>query len=495
MLTDYEKRQLLKLAAEKDRRAAQKEFLPFIKYTKADYVTTKFHESLALTLEDFALGRIKRLIVMAPPRHGKSEQVSRRLPAFIFGINPSAQIIGTSYSAALSSRMNRDVQRIMDSDEYRRVFPGSKIKSKIMNRFGEEGTAIRNNEMFEIVKYRGTYRSAGIGGGITGMGADVAIIDDPIKDMEQAFSESYREMAWEWYTSTLYSRLEKNASILLTLTRWHEDDLAGRIIQLMKDDPTSDQFNIVRFPAVCDEPEPFRDIGDALWPDKYSTETLYKMKSTVGTKVFDSLWQQRPSSAEGGMIKRNWIKFYRELPGRFDEMIQSWDLSVKQGQNTDYTVGHVWGRKGADKFLLDRVRDRMGFPEEIAAIRMMHSKHKRAYAILVEEMANGAAVIQTLQNEIPGIVPYRPKTSKQARLASVTPDFEAGNVYFPDPSIAPWVNDTIEELVNFPNGKFDDEVDATSQALIRLRGGAGLDIPEVIKNVKTMAPSLYSQDW
>lgn len=485
-------KRLYDIGIEKIIRSARNNILDFVLYTKEDYFVAPHHRELCRVLDKFVSGEIKRLIVMAPPRHGKSELVSRRLPAFILGKNPKASIIVAAYSADLASRMNRDAQRIIDSDTYKDIFPETTLYSGGKK---ADGTWIRTSDFFEVVGHGGTYRSTGVGGGITGMGADWAIIDDPIKDMEQAMSQTYREAVWNWYGSTLYSRLEKGGAILLTLTRWHEDDLAGRLLAKMDADNESDKWTVIKFSAIAEQNEASRYIGQALWPEKFSAESLLKTKATVGTKVFDSLWQQRPSSAEGGMIKRQWFKFYKELPGRFDEIIQSWDLSVKAGNSTDFTVGHVWGRKGADKYLLDRVKDRMGFPEEIAAIRMMYAKHPKAYSILVEEMANGAAVIQALQHEIAGLIPVRPKTSKEARLASVSPDFEAGNVYFPDPSIAPWINDTIEELVSFPSGKYDDEVDATSQALIRLRGNSSVDIPSTIKGMPTLAPSLYSNDW
>lgn len=464
---------LKELLEEEFRARAAQDLAAFTVYTKPNYKVAKFHRLLSNTLNRFARGEINRLIVMAPPRHGKSELVSRRLPSYILGNNPDAEIIACSYSADLASRMNRDVQRIMDSQSYIDIFPETRLFSSNV-RSVANGTWLRNSDMFEVVGRKGVYRSAGIGGGITGMGADFAIIDDPIKDAAQAESKTYRDGVWEWYLTTLYSRLETKGSILLTLTRWHHDDMAGRLIEL-SERPGGEKWTILAYPALKEE-HPYSDPGDtrqegeSLWPGKYDQKRMLEMKSAVGTRVFTSLWGQRPTLEAGGIIKRAWIKFWKELPARFDEIGHSWDLSNKEGESNDYSVGQVWGRQGGNFYLIDQVRGKMGFPEEVSAIKSLRGKHARYQFILIEQKGNGYAVIQHLQNEIPGIVPFDPKSSKGERLSSVSPLFEAGNVFYPDPSIAPWVHDNIEELIVFPGGKHDDTVDCTSQVLIRFQG-------------------------
>lgn len=472
-------KQALELVLEELTDRARAALLAFTLFTKNDYEINWHHAKLCEKLDKFARGEIPRLIVSMPPRHGKSELVSRRLPAFVFGINPDAQIIATSYGADLAARMNRDVQRIMETPHYARLFPKSTLNESNA-RTTAAGAALRNSDMFEIVGHAGVYRAAGVGGAITGMGANFAIIDDPIKNQEEADSITYRDKVWDWYTSTLFTRLEKNASVLLTMTRWHEDDLAGRLISLAKQDPNADQWEVFEFPAIKEtneNPEDPRAIGEALWPDKYNLERLAKIKASAGSRVWGALYQQRPTALEGGIVKRGWIKFYKQLPARLDEEIQSWDLSFKETKTSDFVVGQVWARAGANKYLLAEIRDRMDIVGAINAISTTAGRFPKTYAKLVEDKANGPAVIQLLKNKISGLIAVTPEGSKESRLSAVAPEFEAGNVFLPDPSIAPWVHDYIEELVNFPNGAHDDRVDATSQALLRFRTSS-VDFPQ-----------------
>jgi predicted phage terminase large subunit-like protein len=492
----------LGIEREKKRRRARRSLLDFTRFTKPDYDVGWFHESLCRVLDKFAAGEIKRLMVMAPPRHGKSELVSRRLPAYILGKNPDASIIAASYSKDLSSRMNRDVQRIIESPEYHELFPRTALYGKAI-RSVANGAWLRNSEIFEVVGHRGVYRSAGIGGGITGMGADFAIIDDPIKDQKQADSPTYRQSVWDWYCSTLYTRLAKGGkgAVLITLTRWHEDDIAGRLLDLAKNDPNADQWVVIRYEAVketedgqaLDDP---RKMGEALWPSGYDEVALKRIKASVGSRVWNALYQQRPTAMAGAMIKRSWLKFWRELPARFDRMLTSWDMSFKGSEGADRVVGQAWGQKGADKYLLDRVCDVMDFPTAVKAFEAFAAKHADIHEHLVEDKANGPAVIATLKNKISGIIPIEPHGSKVARLAGVSPDHEAGNVHYPDPSIAPWVNDHMNEMTNFPKWPKDDSVDAESQALDRFRsGGSGSFTKEMAKPGRgTIAGSRKGRD-
>ena len=445
---------------------ARKSLLAFTLYTKPDYEVNWHHRELCETLDRFATGEIRRLIVSMPPRHGKSELVSRRLPAFILGIKPDTQIISTSYGADLASRLNRDVQRIIESPAYAKVFPNTSLNG---DRASPQSRAIRNSDIFEIVNRQGVYRSAGVGGAITGMGANFAIIDDPIKNQEEADSETYREKVWEWYTSTLFTRLEKEGSVLITMTRWHEDDLVGRILSKKQSEDGS-QWTVVKLPAIREtDGDDKRNSGDPLWPSKYDKGRLEEIKSAVGSRVWNALYQQRPSAMEGGLIKRHWIRFYSEPPKALEECVQSWDAAFKDGDTSDFVVGQAWGRKGANKYLLAEARARMDITETMRAIATMSLNYPDANAKYIEDKANGPAIVQLLHDKIPGIVPVTPEGSKESRLSAVAPDFEAGNVYLPHPDKNPWVLDYIEELVNFPNAAHDDRVDATSQALIRLR--------------------------
>lgn len=211
-----------------------------------------------------------------------------------------------------------------------------------------------------------------------------------------------------------------------------------------------------------------RKVGEALWPSKFPLEVCQRMKAAVGSRAWNAMYQQRPTAQEGGIIKRSWFKFYKALPEKFDEQIQSWDLTFKDTKQSDFVVGQVWGRVGARRLLLDQIRARLDFPGSMQAITTLSSKWPNAYLKLVEDKANGPALMQMLSHKIPGIVGVNPSGSKEARLSAASPFFEAGNVELPDPSIAPWIHDYIEEVVGFPNMQNDDQVDATSQALERL---------------------------
>lgn len=438
----------------------------FVLYVDERYTMNWHHRLLCDYLDKFINKEITRLMVFMPPRHGKSELVSRKLPAFIFGKKPDTSIISCSYSADLASRMNRDVQRIIDSPQYMDLFPDSRLFGKNV-RSVANGSFLRNSDIFEIVDHKGVYRSAGVGGGITGMGGEYIIIDDPVKNREDADSQTLREKLWNWYTSTLYTRLEKDGCILVTLTRWHEDDFAGRLLKKMEE-INGEQWTIINLPAICEEngkqPYDIRVPGEALWRDKYNEPELARMKSTVGSRDWAALYQQHPSPGEGGTFKRDWWQFWCAPPAGLTDFIQSWDCTFKDTNNADYVVGQVWARRGASRYLLDQVRGKMTFTQTLNAMRALSAKWPQAVRKLVEDKANGTAVIDVLKKELPGLIPVEPQGGKITRANAVTAVVEAGNVLIPHPTIAPWVHDFVEEFVVFPNGANDDQVDAFTQA-------------------------------
>lgn len=470
--------ELLKVQQERARRLARSSMLTFTKYTNDEYRPNWHHRILCDYLDKFVSGEIRRLMVFMPPRHGKSELVSRRLPAYLMGRNPKAQIIACSYSADLASSMNRDVQRIMDSTAYAELFPGSRLNASNI-RTTSQGQHLRNSDIFEIVGTGGVYLSAGVGGGITGRGANYAIIDDPVKNQQDADSPTMRQNVWDWYTSTLYTRLQHPRSILLTLTRWHEDDLAGRLLKQAADNNEADQWTILKLPARYELDDRHhldpRKEGESLWESDFGNDVLKGIQASVGSRVWNALYQQRPSAMAGNIVQRDWWKFYREKPANFDYYALSADLTFKDGEKSDFAVFQIWGKRGAERYLLDQVRSRMGFNEQLAVFRNLCSKWPMLNIKLIEDAANGAALVSLLQKEIPGIVAVRPEGSKTARAEAVAPQIEAGNVFLPDPSICSWVNDYIEEWINFPNGMNDDQVDATSQALQRFGNSAPMD--------------------
>lgn len=454
-------------------KAANGKFIWFTLETMPDYDPNWHHLEIHRQLQDWVNGiGPQNLILVVPPRHGKSEIGSVRLPPFIFGVKPNSRIIATSYSSDLAAKNNRQVQRVIDSNEYRSIFPNTYLATS--NTRTMSNRAVRNADEFEIVGHKGTYRGAGVGGAITGFGADYFIIDDPIKNQEEADSPTYRQKLWEWWISTAFTRLEQNSRVLLIVTRWHEDDLAGRLLDLAKKDPTSLQWKEIKYEAIKEDlsnPTDPRSPGEPLWPNKYPLARLNTIRSTIGSRWWNSLYQQTPKSPAGAIIKRSWIKFYKVLPDQpVDKSCQSWDLAFKDSKESDFVNGDVWKKFGARFYLCDNMRDRMDFTSSIRSIRSMTAKHPNVFRKLIEDKANGPAVISSLQNEISGIIPVNPKTSKAARGHAVAPLWEAGNVYLPDPTIAPWILDWIEEVVGFPTAKNDDRFDTMTQALLDLAG-------------------------
>lgn len=282
------------------REASRKFFLPFVEYTKPDYETNWHHELLAEKLERFAKGEIKKMMVFMPPQHGKSELVSRRLPSFMLGINPNLRIIGCSYASDLSSAFNRDVQRIIEDQLYANVFPNTSLSSSNV-KTSSKGSYLRNSDIFEVVGYKGFYKSVGLGGSLTGTPADIGIIDDPVKDAVEADSPTYRARAWDWFTNVFLTRLHNDSQILVTQTRWHEDDLSGRILARMN---KNNDWEVLSLPAICeDENNPIdpRKEGEALWPQKHSLERLLEIKQ-ANERAFHALYQQDPKPFSGGLV-------------------------------------------------------------------------------------------------------------------------------------------------------------------------------------------------
>ena len=442
--------------------------LGFTCYTKPDYQVNWHHRVIARHLNLVAQGQLKRLIICQPPRTGKSELVSTRLPAFLFGVNPKTQIIAASYNATLAAKMNRTVQRVIDSPEYARVFPETQLNGSNV-RSTAQGSWLRNSDEFEVVGHGGFYRSAGVGGSATGYGMTVGIIDDPVKNREEANSRVYQERVWDWYTSTFYSRLEKEGAIIVCATRWSEGDLIGRLLAQAAADPEADQWTLLTFPALCEKgkhPDDPRQLDEPLWPEKYSLARMAKMKKAIGSRDWASLYQQRPAPAGGSVVKDVWWRYYDKLPQGLTDYTLSVDLTFDN--KGDFACYQVWAAKGADRYLLDMVLRRETFTEQLHTFAQMCAKHPQVRVKLVEKAANGAALISTLQSKIPGIIPVVPVGSKENRAEAVAPQIEAGNVYLPTPAQAPWVGEFVSQWSYFPNGAHDDAVDSASMALRRM---------------------------
>lgn len=439
-----------------ERRRARTSLIDFVRYTKSDYVVDWVHEELAAKLDQFLADveakKSPRLMVFMPPRHGKSELASRRFPAYALGKNPNLTFIATSYSADLAVSISRDVQKVIDSDTYASLFKAR------LGRMGEPEK--KTADEWEIVGGSGAYKCAGVGGGITGRGGDILLIDDPVKDFAEANSQTYREAVWNWYLSTLRTRAAPGAGILLIITRWHVDDVAGRL--LVEADKGGEKWDVVDFPAIAEADEKHRKAGEALSPKRFDLNALLAIKRSVGNYVWSALYQQSPIPSDGAVFLRKHWQFYKVLP-ELDTVVISVDCAFKGLSNSDYVALQAWGIKGANKYLLHRVREQIGFAATVAAVRAMKAKFPQAIAVLIEDKANGPAVIETLKNEIAGVVPVEPFGGKLARANAAQPEQEAGNLFLPDPSIEPRIEDFLHEASTFPGGKHDDEIDAMTQ--------------------------------
>lgn len=440
-------------------REARNNLLSFISVTYKDYKIGWVHQEICETLDNFLKdlidGKRPRLIITMPPRSGKSEIVSRRFPAYFLGKYPDLSIISVSYSASLAEDFSRDVQRIIDSDEYKKIFPNTKLSDK------KDKNYKRTSDFFEIVDHKGVYCSAGVGGSITGKGCDILIIDDPIKNRQEANSETVRKKIYDWYSSTAYTRLSPIGGVIMMCTRWHLDDLIGKVLS----DKNQKPFHVISYPAIAEHDEPHRKQGEALHPERFSLEILNEIKSTLSTADWLSLYQQKPVPEGGAIFETSKIRYYDETsePKRFDQIVGSWDMTFKENKSSDFVVGQLWGRKGADFYLLDMVRDRMDFVKTLKVFINFANKHKNCNCWLVEDKANGTAIISTLKKHISGIIPITPKESKQERAYAITPYLEAGNIFFPKNQN--FTKDLEEEMLQFPAGAHDDTVDSMTQAL------------------------------
>jgi predicted phage terminase large subunit-like protein len=390
-----------------------------------------------------------RLVISMPPRHGKSWLSSYYTPVWFLSLWPERNVILTSYEATFAATWGRNVRNFLQEH-------GPSLGVCLAD---DSQAADRWN-----TREGGGMITAGIGGPITGRGGHLIIIDDPVKNAEEAMSETIQQRNIEWFNSTLYTRAEPGASIIILMTRWHERDLAGYLL-----DEHDDAWEEIRLPAIAEDGDPLgRAVGQALCPERYDVAMLEKIKAAVGSRLWAGLYQQRPVAAEGNIIQREWIKHYDIAPSDFDEKAIFADLSFKGGPTSDFTVAECWARKDTQIFLLDQIRGRMSFPEQVRAIRNMRERHTDAFRIQIEDAANSAAVIETLQQEIMGLIAVKPHTSKEARLAAVSSFYEAGNVFYPNPDRLNWVQTNIDEIMRFPTGKNDDTVDCASQAVFYL---------------------------
>jgi predicted phage terminase large subunit-like protein len=417
----------------------------YLEFVNHNYNLAPHTRLICDKLQEIERGELKRLIITLPPRHSKSMTVTESFPSWYIGRNPNKRVICVSYGDALSRDFG--IKNRQKLEEHGKSIFGIELDQNTQSEFkikGAQGQAV----------------FTGIGGSLTGKGANLIIIDDVIKNQEQAGSKVYRDKIYNEYRSSLLTRLTSDGAIIIIMTRWNEDDLVGRVLA---DEP--EKWDVLNLPAICEDlDDPLgRPLGAPLWGEfGFTIELLEERKKALGEQIFASLYQQRPAPAQGNIIQRKHFKFYEVLPN-LDEILISVDATFKDAKTSDFCVMQVWGKAGANRYLIDQVRDRMDFTTTVNTLRNLVAQYPRATAKLIEDKANGTAVINYLRNEISGLVPVNPEGGKVTRTYAVSPIIESGNVYLPKNKS--WIQELIEECVIFPNGKHDDQLDCMTQAL------------------------------
>lgn len=479
---------------EKARRQARESLLDFTRYTfSGDYRVNWHHRLLCRTLDRFVRGEIDRLIVNCPPRHGKSELCSRRLPAYILGRNPDARIIACSYGQDLATDMSRDAKRIIQSDAYQRVFPDTELPSRHV--VADDRHAYKNTaDLWEIVGHAGRYLARGVGGGITGKGGDFLLVDDPFKDDEEARSPTVRDTVWRWFNKVLKTRASRDARMLIIQTRWHEDDLVGRLKRQMREVDEADDWTIVNFPALyrggVDDlhPDDPRDEGDALWP-WFRDRNDWLAKEKTDPEGFAALGQGMPSPPGGSIIRRDWTdQRFDELPVGRGHWI--WALDPKGGsknEGSSEAALQLWLRPTKHPGRAYLVDQRTGIWSQAETEQRLRDAWKGAFGPLwqkasdkyFEDTGDGPALAERLRDDIPGIQLWSPGTrSKEQRVRDVMTYWSAGNVWLPSAEAREWVPTFVQQLTSFPSAARDDQVDAMTIALANLFDVYGDDEPD-----------------
>jgi predicted phage terminase large subunit-like protein len=477
--------QLTRLLAEK----ARLSFKEFVKQAwhilepGAQFIPGIQVDAICLHLQAVTEGQVQNLIINLPPGYAKSLLTAVFWPAWVWINHPEVRFLYSSYREDLASRDSVKCRRLIQSAWYQQ-------------RWGDSYQMVEDqNQKHRFENDRTGYRIVVPMSGGTGERGDVVVVDDP-HSVEQAESDAARIGVSDWWNGTMSTRLNNPSTghKIVVHQRLHEADLTGDLL-------ARGGYEHLCLPA---EFEPDRRCSTSIWidprtipgellfPREGEREALDNFKITLGSYRYAGQYQQRPAPRGGGIFKKHWWRYWipktmsvppvqvrlpdgsirniyaANLPDVLDRQIQSWDMAFKDLSTSDYVVGAVWGAKGADRYLLDQVRDRFDFPETMAAVKAMTKKWPKATLKLVEDKANGPAVIQSLRHDIAGLVPVMPDGGKVARAQAVSPQVESGNVYLPHPAIAPWVEDFVEECAAFPNGKYDDQVDQMGQALNRL---------------------------
>jgi predicted phage terminase large subunit-like protein len=443
---------------------AKNDFMSFVKCVWPDFIEGAHHRVIAQKFNDLANKKINRLIVNMPPRHTKSEFASFLLPAWMVGRNPKLKIIQATHTGELAIRFGRKAKTLIDSDDYRKIFD---------TRLREDSQAAGRWETAQ----GGEYFAAGVGGAITGRGADLLIIDDPHSEQD-ALSATAMESAYDWYTSGPRQRLQPGGKIVCVMTRWSTKDLTGKLLAHQKE-AKSDKWHVVEFPAILEDDDP----PVPVWPEYWKLEELESVKATLPVGKWNAQWMQNPTSEEGAILKREWWRKYdREDIPALHHVIQSYDTAFLKKETADYSAITTWGifypdeDSGANLILLDAIKGRYEFPE-LRRLALEQYKYWNPETVIVEAKASGLPLTHELrQMDIP-VINFTPSkgNDKHVRVNTCAPLFESGMIWAPDEKFA---QEVIEECAAFPFGDHDDLVDSTTQAIMRFRQGGLLKHPE-----------------
>ena len=457
-------------AEKKIQNKAKEDFLSFVKCVWPEFIEGSHHRLIAEKFNKLSRGEIKRLIVNMPPRHTKSEFASYLLPSWMVGRNPKLKIIQATHTGELAIKFGRKAKHLIDSEEYSKIF---------QTRLQEDSKAAGRWETAQ----GGEYFAAGVGGAITGRGADLLIIDDPHSEQD-AMSETALESAYDWYTSGPRQRLQPGASIVLVMTRWSTKDLTAQLLKAQKE-VKGDQWDVVEFPAIMDH----GTKSEPVWPQYWKIDELEKVKATLPVAKWNAQWMQSPTSEEGAIIKREWWKVWKHdwIP-QLHYVIQSYDTAFLKKETADFSAITTWGLfypnpdSPLNLILLDAVKERYEFPE-LRRKALEQYKYWDPEMVIIEAKASGLPLTYELrQMDIP-VVNFTPSkgNDKHVRVNSCAPVFESGMVWAPETKFA---EEVIEECAAFPHGDNDDLVDSMTQAVMRFRQGGLIQHPEDYKDEK-----------
>ena len=468
-------KQLQVLHAEKKiQNKAKDDFLSFVKCVWPDFVEGSHHRHIADKFNKLATGEINRLIINMPPRHTKSEFASYLLPAWMVGRDPKLKIIQATHTAELAIRFGRKAKNLIDSENYRKIFKTAlQEDSKAAGRWETSAG--------------GEYFAAGVGGAITGRGADLLIIDDPHSEQD-AMSKVSLERAYEWYTSGPRQRLQPGGKIILVMTRWSTKDLTGALVANQKE-AKSDQWHVVEFPAIMDD--------EPVWPEYWKLDELEKVKAALPVTKWNAQWMQQPTSEEGAILKREWWQEYEgeDIPQIY-HVIQSYDTAFLKKETADYSAITTWGvwypseDSGANLILLDAIKGRYEFPE-LRRVALEQYRYWNPETVIIEAKASGLPLTYELRKMDIPVMNFTPSkgNDKHARVNAVAPLFESGMIWAPKQKFA---EEVIEECASFPYGDHDDLVDSTTQAIMRFRQGGLIEHPEdYVDEIKEQKQRVY----